>query len=81
MCQSIVLKRVVYSIAEAEYGALFVNAKTGTVKREMLKEMGHPQDAKDLKTDNTTADGIEKKLCNKKDPTTWICATTGSQTA
>jgi hypothetical protein len=45
LCQSTVLKRIVSSVAEAEYGALFVNAKTGTVTRETLREMGHPQDA------------------------------------
>jgi hypothetical protein len=56
LCQSTVLKHVVSSLAEAEYGALFVNAKTGTITRETLKEMvGHPQDATELKTNNTTA--------------------------
>jgi hypothetical protein len=59
--QSTVLKHVVPSVAEAEYGALFVNTKTGTVTRETLKEMGHPQYATELKTDNTTADGISNK--------------------
>jgi hypothetical protein len=42
LCQSTVLKQGVSSVAEAEYGALFVNAKTGPVTRETLKEMGHP---------------------------------------
>jgi hypothetical protein len=61
LCQSTVLKKVVSSVAEAEYAALFVNAKTGTVTRETLKEMGHPQDDTELKTDNTTADRIANK--------------------
>jgi hypothetical protein len=66
MCQPTVLKHVVSYVAEAEYGALFVNAKTGTGTRETLKEMGHPQDATELKTDNTTADGIANKTVLQK---------------
>jgi hypothetical protein len=81
MCLSTVLKHVVSSIAEAEYGALFANAKTGTVTRETLKETGHPQDATELKTDNTKADGIANKRFSKKYPRLWTCATTGSKTA
>jgi hypothetical protein len=49
---------VVSSVAEAEFGALFVGAKEGTVTHTTLSEMGHKQDATELKTDNTTADGI-----------------------
>jgi hypothetical protein len=55
-----VLKHVVSSVAEAEFGALFVDAKEGTVTRTTISEMGHNQDATDLKTDNTTADGINQ---------------------
>jgi hypothetical protein len=61
MCQSTVLKYVVSSVTEAEYGAIFVNAKTGTVTQESLREMVHPQDATELKTYNTTADRIANK--------------------
>jgi hypothetical protein len=66
MCQSTVLKHVVSSVAEADYGALFVNAKTGTVTRETLKEMVHPQDATELRTDNNTDDGIANKTVLQK---------------
>jgi hypothetical protein len=45
-------------VAEAEFGALFVNAKEGTVTRTALSEMGHKQGATELTTDNTTTDGI-----------------------
>jgi hypothetical protein len=58
LCHTTVLKHVVSSVAEAEFGALFVNAKEGTVTRTTLAEMGHNQDATELKTDNTTAAGI-----------------------
>jgi hypothetical protein len=40
-----VLKYVVSSVAEAEFSALFVNAKEGTVTSTTLAEMGHNQDA------------------------------------
>jgi hypothetical protein len=56
LCHSTVLKHVVSSVAEAEFGAVFVNAKTGTVTRTILTEMGHPQEATELKIDNSTSD-------------------------
>jgi hypothetical protein len=45
LCHTTVLKHVVLSVAEAEFGALFVNAKEGTVTRTTLDEMGHNQNA------------------------------------
>jgi hypothetical protein len=45
LCHTTVLKHVVSSVAEAGVGALFVNAKEGTVTRTTLAEMGHNQDA------------------------------------
>jgi hypothetical protein len=45
LCHTTVLKHVVSSVAEAEFGALFVNAKEGTVTHTALTEMGHNQDA------------------------------------
>jgi hypothetical protein len=61
-----VLKNVVSSVAEAEFGALFVNAKEGTVTRTTLSEMGHNQDATDLTTENNTSDGIINNTVQKK---------------
>jgi hypothetical protein len=43
--------------------------------------MGHPQDATELKTDNTTADGIANKTVLQKYPRLWTCAIIGSKTA
>jgi hypothetical protein len=57
---------VVSSVAEAEFGALFVNAKEGTVARTPLSEMGHNQAATDLTTDNTTTDGIINNTVQQK---------------
>jgi hypothetical protein len=45
LCHTTVLKNVVSSVAEAEFRALFVNAKEGTVTRTTLAEMGHNQNA------------------------------------
>lgn len=53
-----VLRHVVSSAAEAEVGGIFVNAKEGTVLRTILADMGWPQHATPLQTDNTTAHGI-----------------------
>jgi hypothetical protein len=38
-----VLKHVMLSAAEAEIGAVFINAKEGTVLRTTLEELGHKQ--------------------------------------
>jgi hypothetical protein len=65
-CYTTLLKHVLSSVAEAEFGALFVNAKQGTVTRKTLSEMGHKQDATELKTDNTKADGIINNTVQKK---------------
>jgi hypothetical protein len=66
LCHTTVLEHVVSSVAEAEFGALFVNVKEGTVTRTTLSEMVHNQDATDLKTYNTTADGIINNIVQQK---------------
>jgi hypothetical protein len=73
---------MVSSVTEAEFGALFVNAKEGTVTRTTLSEMGHIQDATDLTTDNTTPPQMELSTppYSKNDPNLWICGSTGSKT-
>jgi hypothetical protein len=81
LCHSTVLKHVVSSVAEAEYGALFVNAKTGTVTRETLREMGHPQDTTELKPTTPQQMELQTKQFSKRGPRLWTCATTGSKTA
>jgi hypothetical protein len=57
---------VISSLAEAEFGAVFVDAKMGTVTRATLTEMGHPQEATDLKTDKYTANRIINKDFQQK---------------
>jgi hypothetical protein len=66
LCHTTVLKHVVSSVAEAEFGALFVNAKEGTVTRTTLAEMGQNQDATELNNGNTTADDIINNTVQQK---------------
>jgi hypothetical protein len=53
-----ILKHVASAASEAEYGGLFVNGKEGTIIRRTLHDMGHPQPATIITTDNSTANGI-----------------------
>jgi hypothetical protein len=54
---STVLKHVMSSAAEAEIGAVLINAKEGSVLRTTLQEVGHPQPPTPLATANNTATG------------------------
>ncbi len=58
---SVILRNVMASAAEAEIGALFVNAQDGTVLRTTLIELGHPQPATPVMVDNATAVGIANR--------------------
>jgi hypothetical protein len=53
-----IMKPVLSSAAEAEIGALFENCKKATILRTTLDEMGYPQPATPVQTDNSTACGI-----------------------
>jgi hypothetical protein len=53
-----IMKAVLSSASEAETGALFDNTKRATILRTTLDEMGHPQPATPVQTDNSTACGI-----------------------
>ena len=58
-----IICHIMSSAAEAELDTLFLNAKEGTVLRTTLEEMGHPQPATPLQTDNSTANGISNGTC------------------
>jgi hypothetical protein len=65
-----VLKDLVFSVADAEFGAVFVNAKEGGATHKTLSEMGQKQqDSTKLKTYNSTAYVIinnkVKQKCSK----------------
>jgi hypothetical protein len=61
-----VLKHVMLSAAEAEIGAVFINAKEGAVLRTTLEELGHKQPPTPMETDNTTATGYSNCTIKQK---------------
>ena len=62
------MKMVLLSAAEAEYGGLLINAKEGVPIRTTLQELGHkqPKTGTPLKTDNSTAHGIVQNNVRQK---------------
>jgi hypothetical protein len=61
-----ILRHVMSSAAEAELGALFVNGKEATVLRQTLMDMGWPQPATPIQTDNSTACGIVNRTVKQQ---------------
>ena len=61
-----VIKAVIQSAAEAESGALYMNAKEAVPMRTTLEELGHPQPATPMQTDNSTADEIMNRRVKQK---------------
>jgi hypothetical protein len=57
---------VVSSAAEAEYAALFMNGKEGKILRQTLCDLGYPQQATPIYTDNACALGIVNETINMK---------------
>jgi hypothetical protein len=55
---SSILKSVMSSAAEAELGGLFYNCKEAAALRTTLADMGYPQPATPIQTDNACAAGI-----------------------
>ena len=53
-----IIRAVMSSAAEAELGALYINARKAVEIRTILAEMGHPQPPTPMQTDNSTAEGI-----------------------
>jgi hypothetical protein len=61
-----VLKHVMSSAAEAEIGAVFIDAKEWAVLRTTLEELGHKQPLTPMETDNTTATGNSNGTIKQK---------------
>ena len=53
-----IINAVMSSAAEAELGALYINAREAVPMRVTLAEMGHQQPPTPIQTDNTTAIGV-----------------------
>jgi hypothetical protein len=62
---------VMPSAAEAELGALFINAKTAVSMRQTLTELGHPQPRTPMQTDNAPTKFYQKHSRQ------WTCISTG----
>jgi hypothetical protein len=50
-----IIKAIMSSAAEAELGALYINACKAAPMRNLLHEMGHPQPPTPMQSDNSTA--------------------------
>lgn len=55
---AMIIKAVMSSAAEAELGALYLNAKEAVYLQQILDEMGYPQPKTPIQTDNTTGEGV-----------------------
>jgi len=76
LCQ--IMKQVVASAAEAELGALFLNAQDIYPFCIALVELGHLQPTMPLQTDNSMASGIANDTINKNAPKPLTCIFIGS---
>ena len=65
------IRHVVASAAEAETSGLFHNAQTGLILRQLLYDLGHPQPATPLKTDNSTANSFVHSNIRQKRSKSW----------
>ena len=68
LIRSSILDVVVSSAAEAELGGLFENMRDATSLRNILADMGYPQSASPMQTDNKCVEGIAKNTVKSKRP-------------
>ena len=61
-----IMKMVLSSAAEAEFGALFHNTKEATPLRTTLEELGHPQPPTPVLVDNSTAVGLANNTVTQR---------------
>ena len=63
---SSIISAVMPSATEAETGALFYNGKEAAMLRNSLRDMGHPQTATPIQTDNACAAGIANETVKQR---------------
>ena len=63
---SSIMRNVLASATEAEVGALFHNCQDACMLRTTLDELGHPQPATPVQTDNACAEGIVNDTVKQK---------------
>ena len=66
LIRSSILDVVVSSAAEAELGDLFEYMRDSTSLRNILADMGYPQPASPMQTDNKCAEGIAQNTVKSK---------------
>lgn len=66
LVNSSIIKAIMSSAAEAELGGLFYNAKDACLLRLTLQDMGYPQPATPIETDNSCAAGIANNNIRQK---------------
>eukprot|EP00804_Cyclotella_cryptica_P012662 CCRYP_016930-RA/>CCRYP_016930-RA protein AED:0.29 eAED:0.23 QI:0/0/0/1/0/0/2/0/396 len=73
-----IIKPVMSSAAEAELGALYINARETIPQRHLLNELGHPQPPTPIQIDNSTALEWSLTSSNPNAPKQWTCVFIGS---
>ena len=73
-----IIKMVISSAAEAEFGALFHNTKEATPLRTTIEELGHPQPPTPILVDTSTAVASPTTPSPNDDPVPSTCASIGS---
>ena len=71
LVMSKVIKHVMGSAAEAEVAAIHLNAQEAITIRQCLQDMGHPQPATRIRTDNATAKGFVNNSIKQKHSRTF----------
>jgi hypothetical protein len=66
LVNSSIIQPVCSSAAEAEFAALFHNARDGCMLRNTLEDMGHPQPATPIQADNSCAVGLANNTIKQK---------------
>jgi hypothetical protein len=65
-CISLILDVVVASAGEAEYGAIYINAVEAEVERQILDDLGYPQQATPMEADNKFAVNLANKAVTQR---------------
>jgi hypothetical protein len=65
-CMSVIIKSVVSSAFEAEYVALFINAQNAMGLCKTLHDLGYPQHATSIVSDNSCAVGVATKTVTQR---------------
>ena len=63
---SSIIRHIMSSAGEAEVGALYFSCKDAIMLRTALNEMGHPQPATPIQTDNSFASGFANKQIKQR---------------